>query len=158
MLGAEDVGAAAPQERPELQQVGPVRLERVAREPALELEVREEVEDVMLERPRLRGGVDGHVVQFAVSRLLPRRCNGACAVHAPLRGESRPPGVLGAPRVPAQLTANVALTIWVTSGGIRQPKRERVPTVCSRPLAVRRRLGVRIVPQNLPGPKLPSAP
>jgi hypothetical protein len=38
---------------PELQQVRAVGLERVARQPALELEVGEEVEHVVLERSRL---------------------------------------------------------------------------------------------------------
>jgi hypothetical protein len=60
VLGRQHVGPAAAQERPELQKVRAVRLERVARQPALELEIGEEVEDVVLERPRLGGGVDGH--------------------------------------------------------------------------------------------------
>ncbi len=42
--GVERAHPAAAQERPELQQVGAVRLERVAREPPLELEKGEEVE------------------------------------------------------------------------------------------------------------------
>ena len=60
MLGGQDVGAAAVQERAELQQVRAVGLERVARQAPLELEVREEVEHVVLERARLGGGVHGH--------------------------------------------------------------------------------------------------
>ena len=42
-----------------LQQVGPVGLERVARQPALELEVGEEVEHVVLVRARDRRAGDG---------------------------------------------------------------------------------------------------
>ena len=44
VLDVDDVDAATAEEGPELQQVGAIGLERVARQPALELEVGEEVE------------------------------------------------------------------------------------------------------------------
>jgi hypothetical protein len=100
VLGGEDAGAAAVQERAELQQVRAVRLERVARQAPLELEVGEEVEHVMLERSRLGSGDDGHGAGFAVAASLPRRCNAACAVHAALRRVRRRPGACYARRAP----------------------------------------------------------
>ncbi len=61
--------------RAELQQVGAVGLERVARQAALELEVGEEVEHEVLER--LEGSDDGHGAWFAAGGRAPCRCNAA---------------------------------------------------------------------------------
>ena len=66
------VDAVAREVRAELQQIGPVGLERVARQPALELQVREEVEHVMLERTRGRGSGDGrHAEAFFLGPPAP---------------------------------------------------------------------------------------
>jgi hypothetical protein len=49
---------------PELEEVGAIRVERVARQTALELQVREEVQDEMSEGPRPGGHL--HAWWFAV--------------------------------------------------------------------------------------------
>jgi hypothetical protein len=67
------IAARALQPLAELQEVGAVGLERVAREPALELEVGEEVEDEVLEG--LDG--DGHGTGFAAAAASPCECNGS---------------------------------------------------------------------------------
>jgi hypothetical protein len=54
VTGIEHVHPGALEVVAELQQVGPVRLQRVARQPALVLEVRKEVEDVVLEAALVR--------------------------------------------------------------------------------------------------------
>ena len=75
------VVAVAHEEVAELQEVGAVGLERVARQPPLELEVGEEVEHVMLEALRCRCcGGDGHVRVFAAAgRRTFAVQGGACA-------------------------------------------------------------------------------
>ena len=60
------------EEAPELEQVRSVGLQRIARQPALELEVGEEVEHQMLERLVLRGSRgDGHETAFVRRRGIP---------------------------------------------------------------------------------------
>ena len=70
----------------ELEQVGAVRLERVAGQPALELEVGEEVEHEVL--IRLDAVCDGHGEVFAAARGSACRCNGA--VQSRRRSSSSP--------------------------------------------------------------------
>src|SRR4051794_248095 len=87
-------------------------------------------------------------------RATPRaRCTRRCGRSAGTGGVLRRAG-----RRP-QLTANVAVTVWLTSAGTRQPKRERTrPVETRRPGASRRRIGVRIRLPNRPGPNVPSEP
>jgi len=84
------VELVAEEERAELQQVGAVGLERVARQAALELEVREEVEHVVLERACVNGcRCDRHGLLFGADRLPPRR---ASPTAGSPRGRWRPAG------------------------------------------------------------------
>jgi hypothetical protein len=73
VLGVEDVDALALEVGPELQQVGPVGLQRVARQAPLELEVAEEVEDVVLEGA---DGEGGHGPHFAAGGYDPPAASG----------------------------------------------------------------------------------
>src|SRR3954447_25081592 len=74
VVEVEGVAPRALEPVPELQQVGAVGLERVAGEPALELEVGEEVEHEML--IRLDAVCDGHGEVFATAGRSACRCNG----------------------------------------------------------------------------------
>ena len=96
MAGGQRVHIPAGEVGAELQEVGAVGLERVAREAALELEVGQEVEQLMLEAPRL-GADHRHGSGFARAAARPLACKGACAVRAPGRracgaGPGGPPG------------------------------------------------------------------
>jgi hypothetical protein len=71
-LLAREVGAV-------LQQVGPVRLERVARQAALELQVGQEVQQLVLEAGRPAGRDGGHAGE------LRARPAGACPCKGPVR-------------------------------------------------------------------------
>ena len=68
------VGVRALEVRAELKQVGPVGLERVAGEPALELQVGQEVEQQVLERLGRRRDRHGGS-EFAAAKEPPARCN-----------------------------------------------------------------------------------
>ena len=70
------VGAVLSEEAAELEQVRAVRLERVARQAALELEVGEEVEHEMLERGSLRLRRDSHQSAFARGTAIPAAASG----------------------------------------------------------------------------------
>ena len=83
----QGIEAAPLEELPELEQIGAIRLERVAREPALELEVGEEVEDE-LAVVGARSGLDGHATGFAPAHSAPGRCK--AAFRAALSLDARP--------------------------------------------------------------------
>ena len=69
---------AGVEETAELEQVRAVGLERVARQPALEFEVGEEVQHQVLEGLQLRGALDrGHGAAFAQPPSSPLRCKAA---------------------------------------------------------------------------------
>ncbi len=75
LLGAQ---AAPLQKGAELLQVGAISLERVARKPALELEVGEEIAHQALGRARRRRALRcGHTGSFAPGASPPRSCNQA---------------------------------------------------------------------------------
>src|SRR5262249_18048690 len=90
VLGADGVRSAPRKERPVLQQVRAVRLERVARKAALELEVAEEVEHLVLER--LLGGRqlrDGHGGCFTGRAPTPRIASALSAGENCATGQRR---------------------------------------------------------------------
>ena len=102
------VVAVAHEEVAELQEVGAVGLERVARQPALELEVGEEVEHVVLEALRCRCcGGDGHgrVFAAAAERTFAVQ-RGACACS-----RRRPCGLSRRRRSRSQLQAEQRLGV-----------------------------------------------
>jgi hypothetical protein len=77
-LGVERGQFALLQEAPELQQVRAVRIEGVTRQPALKLQVGEEVEHEVLEATLDDGLLDGgHGAGFARAVRSPPRCNAA---------------------------------------------------------------------------------
>ena len=152
VLGGERRRCRGGQERAELQQVRAVGLERVARQPALELEVGEEVEHVVLERPRLRGGVDGHGAEFAVpadaASPVQRRVRAAGAVAAAGDGVGAATG--------RSADGERGAHGLETSPGIRQPKR----VACGpsqRPRRSRRRIACGSC-RRTAGAERPSAP
>ena len=82
MADVQRVVAVGIQVGAELQQIGAVGLQRVARQASLELEVGEEVEHQLLERAR-RGGGDCHGATFA-----PREASPLVGSRAQLRDQS----------------------------------------------------------------------
>src|SRR4051794_10183693 len=125
----ERVAARAPQPVAELEEVGAVRLERVARQAALELEVCEEVEHEVL--VRLGGTRDGHAREFAgTERLPPCATPRSAATAGGAARASRSASWSRAPRRSARRAR--------TAGGSRcrcaraRPSRPRRPTGPSR--------------------------
>jgi hypothetical protein len=94
VLGIEHVHPAASEVEAELQEVGPVGLERVARQPALELEVCEEVEHLVLEAGRRRLG-DGHASRFAPWAAVPCAARRRARAVDKAQATSRPPSHRG---------------------------------------------------------------